>query len=49
MMHDSMVGMMWDMGLVWLIGVAFLVFAIEALIKYLRVNSLPLMRRWALT
>lgn len=36
MMHDGMGGMMWGMGLVGLLGVAVLVLAIAALIKYLR-------------
>lgn len=35
-MHDGVGGMMWGMGLVWLLGVAVLVLAIAALIKYLR-------------
>ena len=36
MMQDGMGGMMWGMGLVGLLGVAVLVLAIAALIKYLR-------------
>ena len=35
MMHDGMGGMMWGMGLFGLLGVAVLVLAIAALIKYL--------------
>jgi hypothetical protein len=34
MMHD-MTGMMWSMGLVWLIVIAVLVLAAAALVKYL--------------
>jgi hypothetical protein len=34
MMHD-MAGMMWSMGLVWLIVIAVLVLAAAALVKYL--------------
>jgi hypothetical protein len=34
MMHD-MTGMMWGMGLVWLIVIAVLVLAAAALVKYL--------------
>jgi len=36
MMMDMPVGMMWGMGLVWLLVVVLLVLAIAACIKYLR-------------
>lgn len=37
MMHDMMSGgMMWGMGLLWLLVVIVLVLAVAALIKYLR-------------
>jgi hypothetical protein len=36
MMHDMMGGMMWGMGLVWLIVIVLLVLGIAALVKYLR-------------
>jgi hypothetical protein len=37
MMHDMMGGgMMWGMGLIWLLVVIVLVLAIAALVKYLR-------------
>jgi len=37
MMHDMMMsgGMMWGMGLVWLLVILFLVLAIAGLVKYL--------------
>jgi hypothetical protein len=37
MMHDMMMGggMMWAMGLVWLLVILFLVLGIAALVKYL--------------
>jgi hypothetical protein len=36
MMHDMMGGMMWGMGLIWVLVVIVLVLAIAALVKYLR-------------
>jgi tellurite resistance protein TehA-like permease len=36
MMNDMMPGMMWGMGLVWLLVVIVLILAAAALIKYLR-------------
>jgi hypothetical protein len=36
MMHDVMGGMMWGMGLVWLLTIIVLILAAAALIKYLR-------------
>jgi hypothetical protein len=36
MMHDMMDGMMWGMGLIWVLVVIVLVLAIAALVKYLR-------------
>jgi hypothetical protein len=37
MMMDSMTsGMMWGMGLVWLLGIIVLILSAAALIKYLR-------------
>lgn len=35
MMHDMMGGMMWDMGLLWLLMVVVLILAALALAKYL--------------
>ena len=35
-MHDMMGGMMWGMGLVWLLVIIVLILAAAALIKYLR-------------
>jgi hypothetical protein len=34
-MMDGMVGMMWGMGLVWLLVIVLLVLGIAALVKYL--------------
>jgi len=39
MMNDMMPGMMWGMGLVWLLVVIVLILAAAALIKYLRTES----------
>jgi tellurite resistance protein TehA-like permease len=39
MMNDMMPGMMWGMGLVWLLVVIVLILAATALIKYLRTGS----------
>jgi tellurite resistance protein TehA-like permease len=39
MMNDMMPGMMWGMGLVWLLVVIVLILAAAALIKYLRTGS----------
>lgn len=39
MMNDMMPGMMWGMGLVWLLVVIVLILAAGALIKYLRTGS----------
>jgi hypothetical protein len=39
MMNDMMPGMMWGMGLVWLLVVTVLILAAAALIKYLRTGS----------
>jgi tellurite resistance protein TehA-like permease len=39
MMNDIMPGMMWGMGLVWLLVVIVLILAAAALIKYLRTGS----------
>ena len=36
MMHDMMGGMMWGMGLIWILVIIVLVLAIFALVKYLR-------------
>jgi tellurite resistance protein TehA-like permease len=36
MMQDMMPGMMWGMGLLWLLVIVVLVLAAAALIKYLR-------------
>jgi tellurite resistance protein TehA-like permease len=36
MMNDVMPGMMWGMGLFWLLAVIVLVLAAAALVKYLR-------------
>ena len=36
MMHDMMGGMMWAMGLVWLLSAVLLVLGIAALVTYLR-------------
>ncbi|MET3909725.1 cytochrome c-type biogenesis protein CcmH/NrfF [Bradyrhizobium sp. S3.3.6] len=36
MMQDMMPGMMWAMGLLWLLAIVVLVLAAAALIKYLR-------------
>ena len=36
MMNDMMPGMMWGMGLLWLLVVIVLILAAAALIKYLR-------------
>ncbi|MGY4290820.1 tellurite resistance protein TehA-like permease [Bradyrhizobium sp. LM2.7] len=36
MMQDMMPGMMWGMGLLWLLAIVVLVLAAAALIKYLR-------------
>lgn len=38
-MMDGMGGMMWGMGLLWLVLVAVLVLAAAALVKYLRSNG----------
>ncbi len=35
MMHGMMDGMMWGMGLVWLVVVVLLVLGVAALVKYL--------------
>ena len=39
MMNDMMPGMMWGMGLVWLLVVIVLILGAAALIKYLRTGS----------
>jgi hypothetical protein len=39
MMDNMMPGMMWGMGLVWLLGVIVLILAAAALIKYLRTGG----------
>ena len=39
MMNDMMPGMMWGMGLIWLLVVIVLILAAAALIKYLRNGS----------
>ena len=39
MMNDMMPGMMWGMGLVWLLVVIVLILAAAALVKYLRTGS----------
>jgi tellurite resistance protein TehA-like permease len=39
MMNDMMPGMIWGMGLVWLLVVIVLILAAAALIKYLRTGS----------
>jgi tellurite resistance protein TehA-like permease len=39
MMNDMMPGMVWGMGLVWLLVVIVLILAAAALIKYLRTGS----------
>ena len=39
MMNDMMPGMMWGMGLVWLLVVIVLILATAALNKYLRTGS----------
>ena len=39
MMNDIMPGMMWGMGLTWLLVVIVLILAAAALIKYLRTGS----------
>jgi tellurite resistance protein TehA-like permease len=39
MMNDMMPGMMWGMGLVWLLVVIVLILAAAALIKYLRTGG----------
>jgi tellurite resistance protein TehA-like permease len=39
MMNDMMPGMMWGMGLIWLLVVVVLILAAAALIKYLRTGS----------
>jgi tellurite resistance protein TehA-like permease len=39
MMTDMMPGMMWGMGLVWLLVVIVLILATAALLKYLRTGS----------
>jgi hypothetical protein len=39
MMNDMIPGMMWGMGLVWLLVVIVLILAAAALIKYLRTGS----------
>lgn len=36
MMQDMMPGMMWGMGLLWLLAIVVLILAAAALIKYLR-------------
>jgi hypothetical protein len=36
MMHEMMPGMMWAMGLVWLLVIIVLILAVAALVKYLR-------------
>jgi tellurite resistance protein TehA-like permease len=38
-MNDMIPGMMWGMGLVWLLVVIVLILAAAALIKYLRTRS----------
>ncbi len=39
MMNDMMPGMMWGMGLLWLLVVIVLILAAAALIKYLRTGG----------
>ena len=39
MMNEMMPGMMWGMGLVWLLVVLDLILAAAALIKYLRTSN----------
>jgi hypothetical protein len=39
MMNDMMPGMMWGMGLFWLLAVIVLVLAAAALVKYLRTGD----------
>ena len=39
MMNDMMPGMMWGMGLFWLLVVIVLILAAAALIKYLRTGN----------
>jgi tellurite resistance protein TehA-like permease len=39
MMNDMMPGMMWGVGVVWLLVVIVLILATAALIKYLRTGS----------
>ena len=39
MMNDMMPGMMWGMGLLWLLVVIVLILAAAALIKYLRAGG----------
>ncbi|WP_298255591.1 hypothetical protein [Bradyrhizobium sp.] len=39
MMNDMMPGMIWGMGLVWLLVVVVLILAAATLIKYLRTGS----------